>query len=508
MRAEGKTIAHCHGYYNVLHPGHIKYLEHGKELGDVLVVTVIADSVIDWKEDGFFVPEELRLGTVAALEMVDYVCLVTDSWAGPILRLMRPDYYVKGNEYEHVFTGKFGDERKIVDEYGGKVVFSRVDTGFPASSVLTDFRKEFSADFEAMDFFLKRNDITYEKSLGLMRNLANKKVIVIGEVILDEYNHNDLVSAAGEAPILTVKYGNKECFVGGAGIVSKHIRSLGGDPMLFSLLGEDREADYLLRNLDENGINRLILRNKDVTTIRKVRHLVQNQKLLKVDYSQDIYLTEKEEQQIINGIVEHDDAGCIVVVDFGYGFVTDKLRAEIMRFGSENKIPIIADTSGASGGNILKYEDVYLITPTEREGRQVLNDQESGLSVIGHHLIETTKSENVLLTLGGNGVLLVNNRRFHLTEIEDRSDQHLVSEYVPAMGRGAIDSMGAGDAMLAMIALVVASRGPTSLAIYLGGIAAYLETCKVGNKVIHQNEIMNYLAEHLGRGLSRIDDTK
>src|SRR6476661_3536034 len=97
----GKTVVHCHGCFDIVHPGHIHHLQHARSLGDVLIVSVSADSHVNKGVDRPLIPEDLRAASLAALECVDRVYLNPLPAAVELLDILCPDIYVKGREYEH-----------------------------------------------------------------------------------------------------------------------------------------------------------------------------------------------------------------------------------------------------------------------------------------------------------------------------------------------------------------------------------------------------------------------
>jgi rfaE bifunctional protein nucleotidyltransferase chain/domain len=125
-RSEGKTIVHCHGCFDLMHPGHIKYLQAAKMMGDVLVVTISPDRFVDKGADRPVFNENLRAESLEALECVDYVTINKWPTAEETLRLLRPDIYVKGQEFENMEdkTGKIQKEAKVIKEIGAEIRFT------------------------------------------------------------------------------------------------------------------------------------------------------------------------------------------------------------------------------------------------------------------------------------------------------------------------------------------------------------------------------------------------
>ena len=126
LKAEGKKIVHCHGCFDFMHPGHIKYFQAAKKMGDVLVVTVTPDIYVDKGPDRPVFNQNLRAESIAALECVDYVAINKWPTAEETFRLLRPDIYVKGQEFENFQdkTGKLQKERQVANEIGTEIRFT------------------------------------------------------------------------------------------------------------------------------------------------------------------------------------------------------------------------------------------------------------------------------------------------------------------------------------------------------------------------------------------------
>src|SRR5206468_3368354 len=113
-RQQGKSIVHCHGCFDIVHPGHIQHLQFAKSLGDILIVSVSADTHVNKGINRPLIPDDLRASSVAALECVDFVYVNPDPTAVELLEQLRPDVYVKGREYERSIDPRFLAERDAV----------------------------------------------------------------------------------------------------------------------------------------------------------------------------------------------------------------------------------------------------------------------------------------------------------------------------------------------------------------------------------------------------------
>jgi rfaE bifunctional protein nucleotidyltransferase chain/domain len=126
LKSEGNIIVHCHGCFDLMHPGHIKYFQAAKKMGDVLVVTISPDKYVDKGPGRPVFPQQLRAESIAALECVDYVAVNKWPTAENTIRLLKPDIYVKGQEFENLedATGKIQKEFKVIKEIGARIEYT------------------------------------------------------------------------------------------------------------------------------------------------------------------------------------------------------------------------------------------------------------------------------------------------------------------------------------------------------------------------------------------------
>lgn len=140
LRSEGKRVVLCHGCFDLMHPGHIKYFQAAKRMGDVLAVTVTPDRYVDKGPGRPVFNENLRAECIAALECVDYVSINKWSTAEETLRLLRPHIYVKGQEFQSLEdkTGKIQMEYKVIEEIGAELRFTN-EIVFSSTKLLNQY---------------------------------------------------------------------------------------------------------------------------------------------------------------------------------------------------------------------------------------------------------------------------------------------------------------------------------------------------------------------------------
>ncbi len=143
VKSNGKKVVLCHGCFDLMHPGHIKYFQAAKKMGDVLAVTITPDRYIDKGPGRPVFNENLRAESIAALECVDYVAVNKWPTAEETLRLLRPDIYVKGQEFQNLEdkTGKIQREYKIIQEIGAELRFTH-EIVFSSTKLLNQYFRE------------------------------------------------------------------------------------------------------------------------------------------------------------------------------------------------------------------------------------------------------------------------------------------------------------------------------------------------------------------------------
>jgi len=151
IRSEGRSITLCHGVFDLLHVGHLRHLKVASGFGDALIVSITADEFVQKGPGRPVFQSLLRAEMLAALELVDYVVVVPDLSAEPILHAVKPTVYAKGGDYidpDQDVTGKIVRERDIVEQYGGRLVFTE-DITFSSSNLLNRFFNVFDPEVKA-----------------------------------------------------------------------------------------------------------------------------------------------------------------------------------------------------------------------------------------------------------------------------------------------------------------------------------------------------------------------
>jgi rfaE bifunctional protein kinase chain/domain len=469
----GARISFVSGNFNIVHPGHLRLLKLAAETADLLVVGVNPDST-----PGVSMPASMRLDGVRALSIVDYAFLLQDS-VTDVIASLRPDFVVKGKEFE----GAYNPEAAAVESYGGKLIFSSGDVQFASMDLL---RHEFSQPaapplLRGAEGFPQRHGLTKDALHKLLDKMSALRVAVIGDIIVDDYVMCDPLGMSQEDPTIVVSPIETQTFVGGAGIVSAHARSLGGRATLFTVFGADETAKYAREKLKAMDVNVHAIVDETRPTTRKQRYRALDKTLLRVNHLRQHaigkQLADKLRDDVISVLPEID---LLMFSDFNYGCLPQELVDSIAAEARRQGVLMTADSQASSQmADISRFKNMALITPTERESRLALRDTASGLAVVAINLREAAAAENVMITLGEDGMMIHGRNR----------DGEYMTDRLPALNATPKDVAGAGDSVFTSTSMALCAGADVWLASYLGGIAAALQVSRVGNTPLEVKDI-------------------
>ncbi len=494
-RDTGNAVVLCHGCFDIVHPGHIRYLQFARRQGDILVVSLTGDDAIE-KSDGTrpYIPQELRAESLASLEFVDHVVIADDPTAEPIIRDLSPHVYIKGKEYEHSTDPRFIAEKKLVQSLGGRVIYSSGEVVFSSSTLIESIGETLSADRIGETRRLAACCSRWQIDADDLRRtisgrFVGKRIAVVGDALLDRYTFCDGSDVAGEAPILTVKPQEEATYLGGAAIVAAHIKALGGTPHIITTVAKDADSTQLINRLDDLNIEHSTFAiRQDLPT--KLRYLVETQKLLKVDRAKPQPLDSSTQRQVISVLNDlKNDLDAVVFVDFGYGAVTITLLNEALPLLRPSVNTITGDVSG-SRRSLLAMNEVDLLTPTERELRAALGDFETSLPAVAGRLMGKQRVANLAVTMGRRGCVMFRPRE---DEKERWFTGRLRSEYMPALSKHPVDPLGAGDAFLSAATLMLTTGATLPQTGYLASAVSAITIDRLGNLPVHRNELIPWI---------------
>ncbi len=314
-----------------------------------------------------------------------------------------------------------------------------------------------------------------DKLTELFDSFNDLNVLIIGDVMVDSYLWGTVERISPEAPVPIVSVSKRENRMGGAANVALNIKSLGANPILCSVVGDDPKGNEFIQLLEKRQMEtRGILKSDNRITTTKFRVIGNNVQMLRVDEETDKILQDEDMKDLYDKfqeIIQTTKIDVIIFQDYDKGVITPNLIEGIVKIANLNGIPIAVDPKKK---NFMAYKNVCLFKPNLKELKEGLNiDFDSGnkdeLSMMASKLKGLLQSEIVMVTLSEDGVF-----------VDYSNESERKSELIPSHIRSISDVSGAGDTVISVASLCLARKiAPTWLA-SLSNLAGGLVCEEVG----------------------------
>jgi len=438
-------------------------------MGDVLVVTITPDRYVNKGPGRPAFNEKHRAEAIAALDVVDYVAINEWPTATETINLLKPNLYVKGpdyKDYKEDITGNIKLEENAVKSIGGKIAFTS-DITFSSSTLINQKISKLNDD--QRKFINKLKSVySFKKITEYINRLIKLRVLLIGEVIIDEYVFCDTIGKSGKEPVLVNQKINVEKYAGGILAVANQVSDFCKEGQILSYLGDRNDQNqFIKKNLNSNiDIDYVIKSNSP--TILKTRFIdnYTKTKILGVYDINDKLLNKKEETELCakleDRISEYD---VVIVMDYGHGLITPKIVNLL-----EDKSNYLAVNTQINSFNIgyhtiSKYKNVNYVCVHEGELRHDYRNRNDPVEHLIKNLSNRIRSDFILITQGTKGSLAFDNNDY---------------TSCPAYATKVVDRIGAGDTLLAITSLCFAAGIPKDLTLFIGNLAAAEMIASIG----------------------------
>lgn len=471
LKAAGKTVALCHGTFDLLHIGHIRHLQSASRQADSLLVSVTADEFVNKGPGRPVFNEYLRAENIAALACVDKVAINHAVTAVDVLDQVKPDLYVKGSDYKSTsddITGNIQHEKDAVERHGGRVFFTDELTS-SSTQLLNEFFEVFSPEISGyLDQF--KESITTTDIIDKLKSLSRLNVLVVGEAIIDEYHYTSPLGQTGKGNVFAVKYNDYERFAGGAIAVANHIAEFTDNVTLLSGLGTTKSHEDFIRTNLNPAIDPVFFFSKDRPTIVKRRYVDNDiAKLFEVYFYDDGPLPEETNRKIVAWLNKHlSEYDVVIVPDFGNGFISSEMVAAL-----SNGAKYLAVNAQINSGNrgyhlITRYPNADFLSLNEPELRLAVHDKGGAIEELAGQLADRLRATHIAITRGTKGALML--------------DETKTAYKIPALSSKVVDRIGAGDAFLSIAGLCLGGGIAPEQALFAGSAAAALDVQIVCNR--------------------------
>lgn len=473
LRRSGKKVVQAHGTFDLLHVGHVRHLEAAQALGDVLIVTVTADRFVNKGPGRPVFGEALRAEMLATLHYVDWVGVSESPDAISAIEHIRPDIYVKGQDYQDPqgdVTGKITYEREAVERHGGRIHFTD-EIMFSSSELINRHFNVFEPHIRDHLDSLRSNGGLNEL-IELIERVRDYRVVLVGDTIIDEYQY---VLPMGKPPkenIIATRLQDCELFAGGIVAAANHVASFCKEVEIVTCLGSSDSHEDLVRASLHPNVRLHAIKRPGVPTTLKRRFVDPSymRKLFEVYVMDDEPLTRDLQGELNDLIAELAPKSDIVIVgDFGHGLIgqstIEKLTASA---------PFLAVNTQTNSGNmgynlITRYPRADYVCIDAPEARLATSDRLSKIGDIAHRLAETRiDCSKLIITHGKHGCVTY--------------ERGGIVHTIPAVARKVVDTVGAGDAFLAVTAPLVAAGAMMDRVGFIGNVVGALKVEIVGHR--------------------------
>jgi D-beta-D-heptose 7-phosphate kinase/D-beta-D-heptose 1-phosphate adenosyltransferase len=304
-------------------------------------------------------------------------------------------------------------------------------------------------------------------------------ILCVGDVMLDRFVEGEVARISPEAPVPVLDIRRRRTLLGGAGNVAANIASLGGRAILVGLRGADEEGELLENLIRRNaGLESRLLASPRRPTITKTRFLASRQQIVRADEESRAPLSPEEEERLIAACAaELSRVKAVILSDYGKGVASRGLSAWLAAAAAERGIPLFVDPKR---DDFAHYHGAFCITPNFREltqaaRRAIAPDDEGAIAEAARELIARAGAAALLVTRSERGMMLITR--------EGRI------ESVPAHAREVFDVSGAGDTVIATLALAYAASADLVEAMHLANAAAAVAVSKVGTATVTREEL-------------------
>ena len=312
-----------------------------------------------------------------------------------------------------------------------------------------------------------------QKIKKVIQDFKSKRVLVLGDIMLDKFIWGEVSRISPEAPVPVVEVKRSTSCLGGAGNVCRNLESLGAFPLVVGVVGEDKEAAWIKSHVPDS---RGILSDPRRPTSIKTRIIAHQQQVVRVDQERRSPLSHKQVETMMR-FIEQEDYDGIIISDYNKGVITRKLTSVLYAYTKRKKIPVFVDPKFE---NFSLFSPVTLVTPNHHEAERIIHhkcDEDAEIERAGKKIFQKIAAGNIIIKRGERGMSV-----FHKGE---------VVAHIPSIAREVFDVSGAGDTVIATASLALLSSATIIDAAHLANTAAGIVVGKLGTATVTSQELLS-----------------
>lgn len=319
-------------------------------------------------------------------------------------------------------------------------------------------------------------------------NLGKSTILILGDIMLDEYLYGSVNRISPEAPVPVVEVRSEQIRLGGAANVANNIRSLGDTAILVGVIGEDDASVKLSQLLKEKAISRdYLVNDPERRTTIKTRIIAGSQQVVRADREDTYEIAANMEKRVLDKFLSvADKIKGVIISDYGKGVITASLLEKIIPACREKGIFVAVDPKET---HFFNYKGVSVITPNHHEagfaaGKRIKTDED--LNYVGKYLLDKLRADSILITRGEKGMAL----------FEANGDV----DYFPTVARKVFDVTGAGDTVISVFVSAMAAGANLKEATVISNCAAGIVVGEIGTATVTVPQLTAELKHHFANG--------
>ena len=471
LRKKGKKIGLCHGVFDIIHTGHLSHFEEVKKQCDYLFVTITEDKFVNKGPHRPVNNHYFRAKILESLRQVDYVGINFSLDATQSIKKIKPDFYFKGKDYKGKkdFTERLYKEIKEVKKINSKIIY----TDSPLKSSTEIINKSFSYIFDSkLTQFLEKKNKKHllSKSLESLKKIQNKKVLIIGDSIIDQYNLVQALNKPIKESILATKYLKKDIFLGGVFAAATNLAEFNKNVSICTVMGNDQDTKEQVKKFQKKIKSKIFFEKNKITT-RKTRLVdsAYKKKISEVYYMDDNLLGHQNKKKVIsylrNEVKKFD---VVILIDYGHGFIDQDIYSILKKKSKYLAINCQTNSANLGFNLITKYSACDYVCIDEPELRLAASNNVQDIeTIVTKKIIKQVKCKNFTITRGRKG-------SFSYFKNKTLYTPAVISDKV-------IDTIGAGDVFLVITSLLYAVKTDQTVTNIIGNISGALKVDILGH---------------------------
>ncbi|NOR12667.1 MAG: D-glycero-beta-D-manno-heptose-7-phosphate kinase [Candidatus Aminicenantes bacterium] len=314
-----------------------------------------------------------------------------------------------------------------------------------------------------------------KRMADIVQNFANKRICVLGDLMLDKYLWGNVVRISPEAPVPVVEVQRDTSCLGGAGNVYHNLKSLGAFPIPVGVVGDDQAGDWIKKNVSDSSGT--FIDKKRPTTV-KTRIIAHHQQVVRVDQEEKKSISSGMEEKIFN-FIRKDAFEGILISDYNKGLLTKSLMQKLLPYAQKKEISVFVDPKV---DNFFSFSPVTLINPNHTEAEQIVHfvcDTDAQVEKAGEKMLSRIEAKYLILKRGERGLTVFEKGKKEI--------------HIPTIAKEVFDVTGAGDTVIATASLALLSGASILEAAVLANAAAGVVVGKIGTATVTPDELISAL---------------